>query len=243
MSSQTSESIERAARALRRNRFDARVAKSIEDARRIVLEVIPEGAVVGIGDSATVKQSGVLSEFEKRGVAVVNPFLPEITNDWSLLVQTMRRTCHADVFLTSVNAVTATGKLMSIDMVGNRVSGMIFTAPTVVLVAGRNKIVRDLEAARKRLKEVICPYHAAAKGRKVPCAKTGTCVDCDAPERICNVTLILEAKPFLTQIIVILVDEDLGLSWEPSWPEERISSIKGRYHAVSREIPVPDEAL
>ena len=86
---QADEQVEGIIKALKRNRFDAKLAGNTEEARRIILKVIPADAVVGIGDSATVRQTGVLPELEKRGTKIINPFLPEITSNWDLMVETI----------------------------------------------------------------------------------------------------------------------------------------------------------
>ncbi len=237
------ERLEQTIRALKRNRFDVRFAESAETAKRMVLDIIPKEAVVGIGDSTTVRQIGVLPELENRGTRVINPFKKEIHQNYELLKRTTRKTFGSDVFLTGSNAVTLDGKLVNIDMAGNRVAGMIFGAEKVVLLIGRNKIARDVDEALDRIKHLISPYHAAGKGRKTPCAVSGECTDCDAPERICNVTTIIEKKPFWTDLTIVLVDEDLGLAWDPSWPEERISRIKANYQRLAEPIPVPSERL
>lgn len=225
--------LEQAAQALGRRKFNVKLADTAQDAKRILLELIPTDAVVGVGDSATVFQTGVLAELESRGNKVFNPFKPEVMADKELMKQTEMVAGRSDVFITGSNTLTLDGRLVNTDMVGNRVGGMFFGVPRVVLVVGRNKIVADVDAARARLRDLIAPYHAAGKRLKTPCAKTGKCTDCDSPDRICNVTVILEHKPLQTDITVILVNEDMGLSWDPSWSKERIDSIKDWYHRVT----------
>jgi len=56
-----------------------------------------------------------------------------------------REALRSDVFLTGSNTVTLDGKLVNTDMVGNRVAGMIYGAKKVVLVVGKNKLVKDEE--------------------------------------------------------------------------------------------------
>ena len=121
------------------------------------------------------------------------------------------------------------GKIVNIDRAGNRVAGMIFGAPRVILVVGRNKIVKNLEEALYRIKNIIAPEHAKRKGMKTPCADSGHCIDCDNPERLCNVTAILEKRPAYTDFSVILINKDLGLGWDPSWRKDRIARIRSNY--------------
>ena len=48
-------------------------------------------------------------------------------------------------------------------------------------------------------------------GKKTPCVETGVCSDCSSPDRICNIYVTLAKKPVRTEVVVILVGENLGL--------------------------------
>ncbi len=232
MISDMSPEIEVTLQSLKVNHFDARFAQTVTEARRVMLKMIPLRARVGVGDSATLWQIGILEELKRRGTKVINPFTREMTQNPAmrkLFIQTCRRIFGSDVFITGSNAVTEDGKMVSIDYAGNRVAGMIYGAPKVILVVGRNKIVKDWDGAIYRIKNVIAPTHAKRKGQKTPCAITGQCNDCNSPDRICNVTIILEKKPAHTDLSIIIVNEDLGLGWNPSWDEKRISQIRADY--------------
>lgn len=224
--------IEITMKSLKANHFDVRFASKATEARAMMLEMIPLTASIGVGDSVTLRQIGVLEELSRRKNRVVNPFTRELTRDIAtrdLFTQTSRNTFGADVFITGANAVTQDGKIVSVDYAGNRVAGSIFGGNKVILAIGRNKIVRDVEEAIHRIKNVIAPFHAKWKGRKTPCTVTGKCSDCDSPDRICNVTVILEKKLGHTDLSVVLIDEDLGLGWDPAWSEQRICDIKSSY--------------
>lgn len=58
---------------------------------------------------------------------------------------------------------------------------------------------------------------------------TGECSDCRAIERICNIFSVIEGKPFFTDLNVIIVDQDLGLGWDPLWPKSRMEQILENY--------------
>jgi len=145
----------------------------------------------------------------------------------------MRKTFASDVFITGTNAVTVDGNIVNIDRNGNRVAGIIYAAPRVILAVGRNKIVKDVSAAIDRIRNVLAPAHAKQKGYKTPCAEKGKCYDCNSPDRLCNITLILEKKPLSTDISVVLINEDLGLGWDPGWDETRIAGIRDDYYRYS----------
>ena len=234
------ENIKTTVESLKNNGFDARFAQTRSVAREMMLEMISLTDLVGVADSVTLRQLGVLEELIRRGNKVINPFTPEMTDKMHedeakrrLFVATLRSTFKTDVFVTGSNAVTEDGKLVSIDGAGNRVAGIIYAAPKVILTIGRNKIAKDVEAAIHRIKNVIAPAHARQKQYKTPCAVTGQCTDCNSPQRICNVTVILEKKPYHTDLSIILINEDLGLGWSPDWDEKRINEIRNNYYKNS----------
>jgi len=192
-------------KALKSNRFDpVEYVEKAEDAAKLVLDMIPSEAKVGIGGSTSLMQLGVISELAKQGRIVAS--VP-------------------DIYLTSSNAITMDGKLVNTDMTGNRVTSMIFGPKQVVVVAGMNKVVKDVPSALDRIKSVIAPTIAKNSGLKTPCAVEGKCTDCKSPWRICTTTTIIEAKPRVTQISIILVGEDIGLGWDPAWDKERRERI------------------
>lgn len=238
MTQDMSQDIEMTLKSLKANRFDARFAQTAVEAKKMMLEMIPLTASVGVGDSATLRQIGILEELIRRGTEVINPFTRELAQDMGdnpfiRMRQMERMTFSADVFLASSNALTEDGKIVSIDGAGNRVAAMIFGAPKVILPIGRNKIVRDVATAIYNIKNIIAPIHAKRTEHKTPCAVTGKCNDCDSPDRICNITVILEKRSMCTDLSIILINEDLGLSWNPAWDDKRISEIRSSYYQNS----------
>jgi len=186
----------------------------------------------------TLRQIGILDNLKSRGTVTLNPFAKEVIRNKSKSItrrELTRRISTTDVFIASTNAVTLDGKLVNIDSVGNRVAAMIFGPKNVIIVVGKNKIVKDVEEALYRIKNVIAPYHAKTKKIPTPCAITGKCINCSVVRRICNVITILEKKPRGNDTTVILVNEDLGLSWDESWDPKRINKIKSRYQQVTWE--------
>jgi hypothetical protein len=228
--------IEETLKNLLANNFEAKFAESRDAVKQIVLSSISEDAILGVGDSATVRQIGIVEELEKRGIRVLNPFSRDLAIDPAKTMvrdDISRQIFSCDVLVSGTNSVTRDGKLVNIDAVGNRVASMIFGPRKVFIIAGRNKIVKDVDEALYRIKNLIAPFHARAKGFATPCAQTGKCSNCSAPNRICSVTSIIEKRPWRTEISVILVNEDLGLSWDETWPKERILRIKSNYEKVT----------
>ncbi len=195
--------------ALKKNNFSAEYAKTKEDARQRLLELIPAGASVGLGGSVTVRQLNIIVELNKRG----NQLFDHTEPNMSLEVKTKmrRKQLTSDIFLSSTNAVTLDGKLVNEDGTGNRVAAMIYGPQKVVIVVGINKIVKNVDSALDRLEMYTTPMNNYRLRYPNPCAKTGFCIDCDSESRICNVITIMRKKPSQTDITVIIIGEVLGL--------------------------------
>ncbi len=226
------------------NNFFVHFAENGEIACAVILDMIPKDAVVGIGDSATVRQIEILDKLEAARVKILNPFSRTLTTDpgkREIRYMLSRKIFTSDVLITGTNAVTVDGKLINIDAVGNRVSAMIFGPKQVIIIAGKNKIVKDVKEAFHRIRNVIAPHHARTKAFGTPCTQTGKCSNCNSKRRICNVTTIIEKEPWQTRITVILVDEDLGLSWNERWQNERIAKIKLNYERATWVFARPSD--
>jgi hypothetical protein len=200
--------------ALRNNKFNAIYVIDREQALQKVLELLASRAVIGAADSLTLKQIGVFRESERRGFKLFWPFDERVPK--SERRDVARKALLTDVFLTSSNALTMDGKIVNVDASGNRVAGMIFGPKKAIIVVGVNKIVENVEKALERIRNVAAPLNAKRIWEErgwelLPCVKAGRCVDCDAENRICNVTTIIEKKPRAIDITVVIVGEKLGL--------------------------------
>jgi hypothetical protein len=234
-------------KALKARNMRAWSVADAEEARDLIMNLIPNHATVCVGDSSSVRQVGITKELELRGNKVINAFDPEMlarhaANQLEVMFRLTIEASLGDVFLTGANAVTEDGRILNVDAAGNRVAGMIWGHPQVILVVGKNKVVRDLDEAFDRVKNVIAPEHIRRRGSfKTPCGVTGKCEDCTGRNRVCNVTAIIEGAPLFSEINVVLVNKDLGLGWDPCWSRERIAKI-GDHHEKFM-CGVPEEAF
>jgi hypothetical protein len=194
--------------ALSRRDFDAAYFTDIEQTNNELLNVIPAKASVGIGGSVTVRDLGIIDELEKRGNKVIHHWKKDIPKEKNREVR--KAEGIAEYYLTSANALTKEGDIINIDGIGNRVAHMIYGPDNVIIIAGYNKIVTDIDEGILRSREVAAVMNAHRLGLKTPCAPTGKCVDCNAPTRICRVTTIIQYRPWQTNIRVMLVNEHLG---------------------------------
>ena len=196
-------------KSLEKNNMTALYVKTKEEALSKVLSLIPEASTVGFGGSLSLDQIGVKDVLRVGNYNFIDRDAPGLSEDE---VNQMRKdSLLADVFLMSTNALTMDGKLVNIDGFGNRVAALTFGPDKVIVVAGINKIVPDVEAAMRRIKDYVTPLHARRRERPVPCAKAGMCVDCRVPERSCNIVCIIEHQRRKDRITVIIVGEELGL--------------------------------
>ena len=151
------------------------------------------------------------------------------------VMEKMREALLSDVFITSANAITTDGEIVSTDGVGNRLAGVIFGPYKVILVVGRNKIVDSEEEAYSRIKNYATPLnhlrHAKMHSRrnddgsylekdslyqlsKLPCVQKGHCLECKAPNCSRRVTMTMRSATggsLRNRIHVVIVNEDLGI--------------------------------
>jgi len=220
--------IEKTFNSLKKNNFNVEYVEKAEDVAEIILKLIPADASLEMAGGMSVDQVGVKKSLIERGNEGLVPedgFNPFEVNK-----------TRKDVLLVSTNAVTLDGKLVNVDGMGNRVTGMVYGPAQTILVVGRNKIVKDVDDALDRVQNVIAPYHARNMGLSTPCAKTGKCEDCSSPGRICNITTIISKKPPSMDFTIILVNEDLGLGGDPDWPEERKEKIAAAYREEWKKL-------
>jgi len=209
--------IQRTVAALEKNLFEAKYYPTARDACKEILKRIPPGSKVGIGGSATLKEIGLIERLEYReDITFLNPerVMETETDFTAVLTKTsniLREFLTCDVYLSGTNAITEKGQLFNIDGVGNRVGAMSFGPKQVIVVAGKNKIVEDLDEAVRRVRHRVAPAVAKRISASTPCAETGVCVDCDSPARICNIFVTLHKKPMATPVTVFIVGEELGL--------------------------------
>ena len=194
-------------RALNRKGYEAVYAPTKEDALAEVLKLIPEGAVVGVPGTVTIREIGAMEKLAERGCTIHHHWNPDLTPEERM--QTLMDEYCADYFLTSANAVTRDGMIVNIDGNGNRVSAMAWGRNVLIFVVGVNKVAGSLEEAVNRARTATPPNVLRLNG-DTPCTQTGYCVNCDSPSRVCRALLILERPTNGRKTHVIMVGEDLG---------------------------------
>jgi hypothetical protein len=200
--------LKRVVEKLKAHDFNALYVKTKEEAIQEVFKYVTSDTRIGVGGSITLRELGIVEQLKARGNTVFDHWIQGLSKEESIKIRKAQMT--SDLFLSSSNAITVNGELVNIDFFGNRVNAITHGPGKVILVAGYNKIVEDVQEAIKRIKNVAAPLNARRLNIDVPCAKLGKCVDCDSTNRICRVIVIHERKPPLTDILIILAGEELG---------------------------------
>jgi L-lactate utilization protein LutB len=199
--------------SLEANNFEVFVVQSAAEAKKIVLkDIIPKLSAESVswGGSMTFIATGLYEALKNdKNVQILDTFDKTISREegW----ERRRQALLVDLFITGTNAVTESGMLVNLDMIGNRVGGITFGPKNVIILVGRNKIVSDLEDAMMRIKNYAAPANAIRLNMKTPCVKTSYCEECKSKERICNTWAITEKSFPKGRIKVVLINEDLGL--------------------------------
>jgi len=193
-------------RNLEKHNFDAHLVSSVEEGKSLILNMISGYESFGFGGSGTTRALGVIEELRAQGKTLYDHWTVPKSED----LETRLGQGRCDCFFCSANAVSATGEIVNVDGVGNRTNAMTFGCKKVIIVAGMNKVTHDLDSALRRVQEVAGPMRAKSLNMETPCAETGICSDCNSPQRICRITLILRRKPMMTDVSVVLISERLG---------------------------------
>ena len=116
----------------------------------------------------------------------------------------------ADFYFMSTNAMTIDGELVNIDGNGNRVAALIYGPENVIILAGMNKVAKDVAEAVDRVHLTATPMNCVRLNKQTPCAVTGVCADCLSPDCICNQVVITRRSGIQGRIKVILIGEEFG---------------------------------
>jgi len=164
-----------------------------------VLELVPKGASVAHGTSTTLEEIGFIENLRRpeSGYRYLN-------DEWRAENDAAKRgrlrarlSVEADAYLGSVQAVCETGEAVGADQSGSRQAFYTYGPPRVIWVAGVNKIVPDVAAGIRRIREVALPKEDA---RMKALGATGSAVG----------KLVIYERERPGRITLVLVGENLG---------------------------------
>lgn len=200
--------IQRTIGNLKKRNMEGYFVDNQEELIELLKELIPQKSLVGVGDSVTLFETGVIDFLREGDFTFLDKYTDGITSEEKKEIYI--RNFSADIFMCSTNALTEDGELYNIDGNGSRVAPMLYGPKKVIIVAGINKIVRDIEDAEKRVRQYAAPIDAKRLNKDTPCTTLGYCVDCKSPDRICNDFVAIKGQFDKGRIKIIIVREHLG---------------------------------
>ena len=166
-----------------------------------------DGKTIGVGGSVTLRDMGIYESLSKHNEF----FWAWYPKDGSSMKEMHTAAATADVYLSSVNAISETGELINIDGTGNRIASTVYGHEKIYLVSGINKISPDFQSALWRARNIASPKNAQRLHKNTPCAIKGDkCYNCKSPDRICNALTVLWAPMHGMETEVVLIGEELG---------------------------------
>lgn len=192
---------------LKKRHFDAVYCKTKADALQAALQMIPEGATVGWGGATSAMEIGLMDALNNGNY---NALDRDKCTTQEQREQLLKDCMFADVFLTGANGLSLDGQMVNIDGQGNRVGAIIFGPKSVLVIAGINKVMDDLDSAIHRARTVAAPINQQRFGHNNPCTATGSCADCKTETCICNHIVVTRHCRPAGRIKFILVGEALG---------------------------------
>ncbi len=209
------ENVKKTMQALEKNNISTYFVETKAEVVPLVESLIKEGDMVSVGGSMSLFECGVIEllrcgkyNFLDRYREGLKPVDIE---------EIYRKTFYADAYFCSTNAVTEQGELYNVDGNANRVSAICYGPKSVIMVVGINKIVKNIDEAVLRVKNVAAPLNAKRLSCDTYCAKNGHCVKndssydgCNSPERICRTRVICDSQRVKGRIKVIFVNENVG---------------------------------
>ena len=199
--------------ALESNNFEVFLADDKDGAYKVVLdEIIPplKAKTISWGGSMTFIDTGLYEQLKENSeFKVLDSFDKNMSPEDML--ERRRQSLLVDLFITGTNAITETGQLVNLDMIGNRIGALTFGPKWVIILVGRNKITADLDEAMFRVKNYVAPINSMRLDKKTPCVKTSYCEECKSPDRICNTWTITEKAFPKGRVKVVLINEDMGI--------------------------------
>lgn len=194
--------------SLKKNGINGYLVNSHEELIEKINELTNDGDTVSCGGSMSLFETGVIDYLRSGKYNFLDRYEDGLSKDDLKILY--RNTFSADVYFTSTNAITEKGELYNVDGNGNRVAAMLYGPDKVIIIAGVNKIVENIEEAIKRNERVSAPANCKRLNRATPCVKVGHCMDCSSEDRICNEYTIIRRQGNKDRIHVIFLNEELG---------------------------------
>jgi len=194
----TNERIARVVQALEANGMKTLVVETGEEARKLVLEMVPQGAEVYANQSQTLDKLGLREEFDKSGrYDAVRPKV--LSLDRKTQADEIRKLRSSpDYMIGSVHAITERGQILASSFGGSQLGAYAYGSKKVIWIVGTQKLVKDLDEGFRRIEEYSYPLEDA---RLLAALGIHSAV---------GKTLIVNQEVVPGRITIVLVKEELG---------------------------------
>jgi len=192
---------------LKKRNFEGYFCKSRSEALELALSFIPDGASVCHGDSESIKEIGLLDAVKNGNYEYLDRSLAKTPQEKREIVA---QGILSHTFLMGTNALTMSGEFVNVDSKSNRVALFCYGPEQVIVIAGMNKIVENIDAGIYRAQNIAAPVNAIRQNLKTPCYDTGHCDHCHVEDCMCSNTVITRHSNSPGRIKIILVGESIG---------------------------------
>ena len=200
--------IEKTIKALEKNNMNGYFIKSKEELIEKLNELVKKDSVVACGGSQTLFETGIIDFLRSGEFNFLDRYKEGLSS--SDIKDIYIKSFSSDVYFTSTNAITENGELYNVDGNGNRVAAMLYGPEKVIVICGKNKIVKDIESAINRNKFISAPANAKRLHINTPCKVSGECMDCNSNDRICCEYTVIKRQRNKDRIHVMFLNEDFG---------------------------------
>lgn len=191
--------IETAKQALEKNGFSVIITENIEEAKKKVYELIPEGKEVMTATSTTLDQMGLTDEINDSGkYNSIKLQLTKLDREKDNL-KMQQLGAAPEYVIGSVHAVTTDGKVIIASNTGSQLPSYSYGASHVVWVVSTKKITKDLDDGIKRVYEHVLPLESIRVQKAY-----------GMPNSEIKKMLIIHKEINPERITIVFVKEDLG---------------------------------
>lgn len=204
---------------LEKNNIQAFIIDTKNEVVPLIKNLISKGETVANGGSESLVQCGVIELLKNGNYNYLDRSLSTLTPQQKREIEI--KTFGADTYFCSSNAITESGELYNVDGNSNRVAAICYGPKSVIMVAGYNKIVKNIEEAIIRIKTISAPKNCERLSCETYCKNVGKCVSinsdnhemtsgCTTNARICCNYVVSAKQRHIHRIKVILVGDELG---------------------------------
>jgi L-lactate utilization protein LutC len=194
----SAEQIDRTMKSLDANGINAMLVQTGEEAKKKVLEMIPEHSEVMTMTSMTNEAIGLAKELNESGRYQTTR--TKLMDKDTTPSEKRKLGGGPDYATGSVHALTEDGTLMIASNTGSQLGAYAYGAGNVIWVVGAQKIVKDMDEGMKRIYEHVLPLESE-RANKAYNITTGSNV---------SKLLIINREVAKGRATVVIVNEKLG---------------------------------